>query len=269
VTTRATSRRTAPSVATQRTSSPAGVLDQQIAHVREHLERLRKGHANVPDPEHIFLGHQEGEHFWELIGIRLPMSPSPLLTAVRFRRHEFPGEPHARESLASYLSTPGTQTSGALLLQPNTLAVLAPRVTDPVPAFLSQLRTGRVPAPIQVAPDNIEVAFDLRTHNPSFVGSLRRSSIPLKPRFFRTSRGHVLSGLSHDPNDPHQPGDFLSIKSPVQHTGKGKLILPDLAMNRGFILLSSEVSEEEWRLAAPNWAPFSAIEAEPKHLLLG
>lgn len=229
---------------------------------------MRKGEATVMDPEKVFMGHQDGDHFWELIGLRLPESPAPLLAALRFRKHDSPGETYARESLASYLSTPGTQTAGALLPQPNTLAMLVPRVTDPVHAFLSQLRSGNIPGITEIDPAAIEVAFDLRAHNPSFLGSLRRSSIPLKPRFFRTAEGHVLSGLSHDPNDPHQPGNFLSIKSPVQHTRRGKVELPDLAINRRFILVSADVSEDEARMAAPNWAPFAAQQGNSKHLLL-
>ena len=256
------------STITTAAGSPPGVLGHQIAHVRSHLERLRKGEANLADPEKWFLGHEEGDHFWELVGIRLPQSPAPLVVALRFRRHDFPGESHARESLASYLSTPGTQTAGALLPQPNTLAMLMPRIADPVPTFLNQLRAGHIPGVTELDPSSIEVAFDLRTHNPSFLGSLRRSSIPLKPRFFRTTRGHVLSGSSPDPNDPHQPGDFLSIKGPVQHTPKGKLVLPDLAINRKFILLSANISKDDARIAAPNWAAFAAQSANSLHLLL-
>ena len=55
-------------------------------HVREHLERVRDGYAYIPDPEQVYLGRQEKDHFWELVGLRLQGCPVVVLAAIRFER---------------------------------------------------------------------------------------------------------------------------------------------------------------------------------------
>ena len=248
-------------------STPDSVVNKHLAHIRTHLARIREGHANVHDPDNMFLGEDQVDHFWELIGICIRGHASPILGAVRFRRHDFPGEAYARESLASYLSAPGARTAGGMISGQAGLPVLLPRASDEIPDFLRSLRGGRAPRPISLDPSSIEVAFDFRMHNPFVLNALRKSSDPLKRRFLRTTRGHVLTGLSHDPLDPHAVGEFLAIKDPVQHTPKGKLSLPHLAVNRSFISLSADASEAATRLAAPHWVPFAPSLGHSRHLL--
>ena len=247
--------------------NPDTLLGKHLAHIREHLGRLRDGHANVHDPERMFLGHEEGEHFWELIGVCLTGHTSPILGVTRFRRHNFPGEAYARESLATYLSNPGAHSSGGVRANHGGLGLVLPRVSDEVPDFLRLLRTGRLPHPVTLDPTRIEVAFDFRMHNPYVLNALRNVADPLRKRLFRTVRGHVLTGLSHDPMDPHDPGDFLAVKDPIQHTPKGKLSLPHLAVNRRFIAISADVTEAQTRLAAPQWVPFAPTLGVGRHLL--
>ena len=76
-----------------------------FAHVREHLERVRDGYSFIPNPESIYLGRQEENHFWELVGLRLQGCPVIVLAAMRFERFERKGVRDSRESLASYLTT--------------------------------------------------------------------------------------------------------------------------------------------------------------------
>ena len=102
-------------------------------HVREHLERVRDGYSFIPDPESIYLGRVEANHFWELIGLRLQGCPVVVLAALRFERVGRPGVPDARESLASYLSTnpdPGGSDDGRI-------TALLPHKDQEIPAFLS------------------------------------------------------------------------------------------------------------------------------------
>jgi hypothetical protein len=56
-----------------------------FSHVREHLERVRDGYSFIPDPESIYLGRQETDHFWELVGLRLQGFPVIVLAALKFR----------------------------------------------------------------------------------------------------------------------------------------------------------------------------------------
>ena len=81
-------------------------------HVGEHLERVRDGYAYIPDPDQIYLGRQEADHFWELIGLRLQGCPVAVLAALRFERVDRKGVPDSRESLATYLSTPAPEQPG-------------------------------------------------------------------------------------------------------------------------------------------------------------
>ena len=57
-------------------------------HVREHLERVRDGYSYIPDPESVYLGRVEKDHFWELVGLRLQGCPVVVLAALRFEREE-------------------------------------------------------------------------------------------------------------------------------------------------------------------------------------
>ena len=50
---------------------PTSMKQPHFLHVREHLERVRDGYSYIPDPESVYLGKVEGDHFWELVGLRL------------------------------------------------------------------------------------------------------------------------------------------------------------------------------------------------------
>ncbi|MEZ4422311.1 MAG: hypothetical protein R3E98_02790 [Gemmatimonadota bacterium] len=238
-----------------------------IEHIREHLLRVETGHIAVTDPEAVYLGHAEGDRFWEVIGLRLAGHPSPILGAVPFRRHELPGVLHSREPLASFLSSPATpgRGGGPLLAPPGWIPMLLPRARETIPAFLRSLRAGKVPKPVLIDPGTIELAFDFRLENPFGMASLRR---PLLRHLIRTERGHLITGYCHDPMEGSTQPAFLHVKDPVQHTAQGSRRLLPLAIRRSFITLMVDISDDETRMAAAQWVPFSPASATPHHLLL-
>ena len=85
---------------------------------------------------------------------------------------------------------------------------------------------------------------------------------------FRTARGHLLTGFSHDPDEASLMEDFVAIREPMQHSAKGSVQLPSLVMHRRFIALTVDISDEPTRLAAGQWVPFAPASAAQRHLLL-
>jgi hypothetical protein len=221
-------------------------------HVREHLERVRDGYAYIPDPEAVYLGRQEKDHFWELVGLRLEGCPVVVLAAVRFERLSRKGIPDSRESLATYLSTPASGTEDG-----RRLTALLPHQDQKIPQFLAGLRAGRELTPVSIDRVRVEVAFDFRADNPSAVKDLRDAASPLRSHYYRTARGHVLRGESHElrpvEGSEHR---FTAVRSPEQLLPQGVLHLPTLFMAHRFIGLQVDVSDEAARLAVRNWVPF-------------
>jgi len=221
-------------------------------HVREHLERVRDGYAYIPDPEQVYLGRQETGHFWELVGLRLQGCPVVVLAALRFGRLDRRGVPDSRESLASYLSTPEPGPGEA-----RRLTALLPHKDQKIPQFLAGLRAGREFEPVNIDRVRVEVAFDFRADNPSAVKEFRDAASPLRHHYYRTARGHVLRGESHEvravEGSEHR---FIAVRSPEQLLPQGVLHLPTLFMAHRFIGLQVDVSDEAARLAVRNWVPF-------------
>jgi len=239
------------------------------AHVREHIERLRQGFTGLADPGEVYLGHEAGEQFWELLGFRLHAHPTAVLGAVRFQRHDIPGASHARESVSAYVTSPPTPpVSDAHAPPPGHLSILLPRFHRTIPAFLKGLRNGEVPVPVHVSPEIVEVAFDFRTQNPSGLESVKRRAAPLRPHFFRTTAGHVIRGKSVGLG-AGSARPFVAITEAEQLTGRGTHPLPTVIVNRRFIALAIAAEDEGTRLAAPNWLPFLPSGGTSKHLLLG
>jgi len=221
-------------------------------HVREHLDRVRDGYAYIPDAEQVYLGREEKDHFWELVGLRLQGCPVVVLAAVRFERLDRRGVPDSRESLATYLSTPTPGASDA-----RRLTVLLPHKDQTIPQFLAGLRAGREFAPVSIDRVRVEVAFDFRADNPSVVKDLRDAASPLRSHYYRTSQGHVVRGESHElervEGSEHR---FIAVRSPEQLLPQGVIRLPTLFMAHRFIALQVDVSDEAARLAVRNWVPF-------------
>lgn len=236
-----------------------------FAHVREHLERVRDGYSFIPDPESIYLGRQDGDHFWELVGLRLQGCPVVVLAALRFKRQARPGVPDARESLATYLTTNPDPEAG----DEGRLTALLPNKDQEIPAFLSGLRAGREFSPVSIDRLRVEVAFDFRADNPSAIRDLKEAAAPLRSHYYRTVDGHVFRGESHQVRTPFgSPGArFLAVRGPEQLLPQGIIRLPTLFVAHKFIGLQADVTEEAARLAVRNWVPFLSGTASREGLI--
>ena len=221
-------------------------------HVREHLERVRDGYAYIPDPDQVYLGRQETDHFWELVGIRLQGCPVVVLAALRFERLDRKGVPDSRESLSAYLSTPAPESGGA-----RRITALLPHKDQGIPQFLMGLRAGREFAPVSIDRVRVEVAFDFRADNPSAVKDLRDAAKPLRSHYYRTTGGHVFRGESHE-LQPIEGAEhrFLAVRAPEQLLPQGVIHLPTLFVAHRFVSLQVDVTTEAARLAVRNWVPF-------------
>lgn len=232
-------------------------------HVREHLERVRDGYAYIPDPEQVYLGRQEKDHFWELVGLRLQGCPVVVLAALRFNRLERKGVLDSRESLATYLSTPMPGSGDE-----RRLTALLPHKDQKIPHFLNGLRAGREFAPVSIDRVRVEVAFDFRADNPSALKDLRERASPLRSHYYRTSKGHVLRGESHElvpvEGSEHR---FIAVRSAEQLLPEGVLPLPTIFVAHRFVALQVDVSDEAARLAVRNWVPFLPSVASSEGLI--
>lgn len=236
-----------------------------FVHVREHLERVRDGYSYIPDPESVYLGRVEADHFWELVGLRLQGCPVVVLAALRFERQERMGVPDARESLASYLSAspdPGAGDAGRL-------TVLLPNKDQEIPAFLGGLRAGKEYAPVSIDRLRVEVAFDFRADNPAATRDLREAASPLRSHYYRTVGGHVFRGESHQLESAtgSPVARFLAVRSPEQILPKGIIRLPTIFVAHRFVGLQVDVTEEAARLAVRNWVPFLSGTASREGLI--
>lgn len=231
-------------------------------HVREHLERVRDGYSYIPDPESVYLGSVEADHFWELVGLRLQGCPVVVLAALKFKRIERVGVPDARESLAAYLSGTPDPASG----DGGRLTALLPNKDQEIPAFLSGLRAGREYAPVSIDRLRVEVAFDFRADNPS---AIREAASPLRSHYFRTVSGHVIRGESHMVDAPFGSpvARFLAVRGPEQILPQGVIRLPTIFLAHRFIGLQADVTEEAARLAVRNWIPFLSGAASREGLI--
>ena len=234
-------------------------------HVKEHLERVRDGYSFIPDPESIYLGRQEKDHFWELVGLRLQGCPVIVLAALRFKREERMGVPDARKSLASYLSeNPDLESP-----EGRRLTALLPNKDQEIPAFLAGLRAGREFAPVSIDRLRVEVAFDFRADNPSAVRDKKQAAAPLRSHYYRTVDGHVFRGESHqvDATFAGPVARFLAVRAPEQLLPQGVIALPTIFVAHRFIALQVDVTEESARLAVRNWIPFLSGTASREGLL--
>jgi hypothetical protein len=232
-------------------------------HVAEHLARVRDGYAFIPDADQIYLGRQEKDHFWELVGLRLQGCPVVVLAALRFERLDRKGVQDSRESLGAYLSTPA-QPGDA---KGRRLIALLPHKDQKIPQFLQGLRAGRELTEVSIDRVRVEVAFDFRADNPSALKELRAAS-PLRNHYYRTAAGHVLRGESHEVT-PVEGSDhrFVAVRSPEQLLPEGVIALPTLFVAHRFVGLQVDVTDEAARLAVRNWVPFLPATASAEGLI--
>jgi len=237
-----------------------------LDHVREHLDRVRYGHLVDPSPESLYLGSEDDDSFWELVGLRLTGCPIVVLALLRFQNLGLPDIPNSRESLSSHLSTlPAPRAFEEI----GALSVILPPHDQRIPFFLKRLRAGLRVSSVSLDPARVEVAFDFRLQNPTLVREFRDGALPLRDHYYRTVDGHVVRGRSHEipaaaPADRHR---FVAISSPEQITPQGIYPLPTIFVNRAYLALRAHAASPEEAASLVNWIPFAADLANPGSLL--
>jgi len=235
-------------------------------HVQAHLERVRYGHLVDPSPDTVFLGAEEEDHFWELLGLRIAGCPVVVLALLRFQRLDLPGIPYARESLASYLSELPALRS---VDEAGALSAILPPHDQSIPFFLRRLRSGLRYRPVSLDPARIQVAFDFRLQNPMLVADFRAGAPPLVDHYYRTVDGHVLRGRSHEvpPTAPRDHPRFVTVTSAEQVTPTAVWPLPALALNRGYLALRAQAATRDEMAAVRGWMPFLPAVASSRGVL--
>lgn len=233
-----------------------------LDHVREHLDRVRDGYSFIPDPESVYLGRSDEDHFWELVGLRLQGLPVLILAALRFQRLERRGISDSRESLAAYLTNPPPGAGD----DDGRLVALMPHKDQQISQFLRGLRAGREVTPVSIDRVRVEVAFDFRADNPA---AERDMATPLKSHYYRTVDGHVFRGESHEvaPAPGAAEPRFIAVRSPEQLLPQGVIQLPTLFVAHRFISLQVDTTGEAARLAVRTWIPFLGQTASRQGLL--
>ncbi len=242
------------------------MFHSHIEHIHAHLERVRYGHLVDPPVDSVYLGAEEGDHFWELVGMRLSGCPMVILALVRFHRLDLPGIAYARESLASYLSKLPKPRS---VDEAGALSAILPPCDQSIGFFLKRVRAGLRSSTVNLDPARIEVAFDFRLQNPIFMSTFRDSAEPLLDHYYRTVDGHVVRGRSHEvpataPSGLHR---FVTISSPEQVTPMGVYPLPTLFVNRKYLALRAEARTREDMASVMKWVPFIPGSASPEGIL--
>jgi hypothetical protein len=237
-----------------------------IEHVRAHFDRVRYGHLVDPAPENNYLGAEDEDAFWELVGLRITGCPVVVLALFRFQRLGLPGIPNSRESLSSHLSTLPVPRAAE---EAGAMSVILPPGDQAIPYYLRRLRAGLKAAPVSLDPARVELAFDFRLQNPTLVPDLRDGAEPLRDHYYRTVDGHLLRGRSHEipasaPPDRHR---FVAVSSPEQMTPHGIYPLPTLFVNRSYLALRAKAATPEEAGALKSWVPFTAQAANPESVL--
>jgi hypothetical protein len=221
----------------------------------------------VAEPGAVFLGAEDGDSFQELIAFRMAGMNSVELAVFSFQTYALPGVPHARESLATYLSNPPMPPrSGPFAAPTGSIGVILPRTDESIPQALKSLRGGRPAPSLVLDPRRIQLCLDFRAHNPSSREVVKRGAGRLSAFALRTLDGHVLTCRSASMGARAEDG-FVALTDVIQVTPRGTLRLPDLILNASWIAMWAELTPENARMATGYWAPFLASEANPDAVL--
>ncbi len=236
------------------------------------VERLRETPPGprppIAIPPEVFLLHDEGDFFWELVGLGVRGYPSLLLGGLRFRHQPGSDEPLCRQSLVSYLSSPVRELGiNHTPRPPHLVELMVPDTRRPVMRFLESCRAGEEQPVMLLGRKDIRFAFDFRLDNPSR-SHRRERAAPAGGRYvFRTEGGHVMSATPHQlPSKLHRDDPFLALTRPTQHTASRDRPLPTLVAHRDFLTAAAPVngSLTAWLHRS---APFHVETANRDHLL--
>ena len=255
-------------------SPPRG--DLHLRHVEgllEEVKRRRAGGARGATPSDWFLVRDEGAVFWELVGLHIRGSPSLLIGAVKFQRQSALGAlEFARRPLAYHLSAPPKELGIDRATRPEWfLEVMLPDASEAIPDFQARAGAGGNGRILFADTESIDFAFDFRFENPSVEREQGVYQGTPERHLLRSIRGHVLSGISHSLHRRlRQQASFITLRSPVQHTGQGAHVLPPtMVFHRSYIALDAQLTDTEqvsdWTAEA---APFLISMARSRHILL-
>lgn len=198
-----------------------------------HIFPKRKDHRFL-DPD---------REFWEVVGLLVAGMKHVLLGAIKFQR-QAEGK-MARQALTRFLSTPHSGLGLRTTVYPGHLLQVAVRSEEqPLTEFVKALNSGAEPSLVLIDRDLVRLCFDFRLTNPSI--ERRRFEVIVPERMsFRSSEGHVITGLLHSGiRRLYHDDAFLGVTSAVQHTPFGELPMPDLIVHRGFFVLTAECAAE-------------------------
>ncbi|MGD8319991.1 MAG: hypothetical protein PVJ02_06040, partial [Gemmatimonadota bacterium] len=219
-----------------------------------------------PSPDSVYLGAEDGQHFWELVGLRLAGCPVVVLALLRFQHLDLPGIAYARESLSTYLSALPSPRS---VDEAGALTAILPPYDQSIPFFLKRLRAGLRKSPVTLDPARIEVAFDFRLQNPTLIPDFRAGAGPLRHHLYRTVDGHLIHGRSHEipATAPEESHRFVAVSSPQQVTPSGVKAMPALIVNRRYLALRAQVRSREEMASVMKWVPFLPAAASSEGIL--
>jgi hypothetical protein len=245
---------------------------RHLAHVATLLRVLaqhrEQGAAALPGSPSLFLVREEGDAFWELVGLRVRGLPHLLVAALRFARQANAG-PHARRSLCHYLCSPPKDLGLSRIARPSHLVeFLMPSADETIPEFQARMQARETPRSMFLDVDSVDYAFDFRTANPSVDRGHRPGNHTPECHLFRTSEGHVLSGMSHGLHAKlHGDQSFVVLRDAVQHGPGGDRVLPTLVLHRRLVSADARLDAEgpaPWLQSVP---PFVRSMAHPRFLL--
>lgn len=251
---------------------PPGVAERAIAeHVERYLKLARQRRhvidRPVQTPEDLYLVDADDDTVFEIVGLRLRGHPLAVLGAVRFPRHVNASVTYGRAALSAFFSTPPAPTATTEAMPPHgAIELFLPRMRETIPEMVERLRRDRPPHGVHVDVSLIDLAFDLRFVNPSAIPLNVKVEEPQR-RLFRTTRGHLLSGISVGFYRTVQKGlQFVTLTDAFQHRPGNEHLLPTLALNRRILVMEARAGRES-SLDATDTLTFHPSTANPKHIL--
>jgi hypothetical protein len=244
-----------------------------VDHVRRYLWLQHRRRSGVKDDdqrlEDLYLVDVNRNAVREIIGFKMRGHPMVVLGAINFPSHAQSPVAHGRPSLAWFLSKPTAPTPQALqgvAPPPGVLEVFLPLLDETVPQMIDRIRANPAERGVHIDVDLVDFAFDLRFMNPSIIPRQGAQAENPERRVFRTTAGHVLSGLSTGLYKSLRKGlGFVTLTDAMQHRKDDSVHLPTLAINRS-VLAVETLAEAQGGGPGPRNLFFHPVAANPAHL---
>lgn len=237
--------------------------------LRRRLDRVSRLWSEGRQDDSTVIAQASDDRFWELLGIRVLGCPGVMLGAVQFRRQQ-KGDRSARQSLPYFLATPAAVGDGLAASGRPLVSVELPTALESVAEFLERLAGSTDRNPVLVDRACIQLAFDLRSRNPSVEKLGQSADSKWQQVILRTRDGHVLSGnLLDTVRKLRSDLPFVALTMVVQHSLHGNVPLPTLCLDRQYISMLYEVDESTSGEDPLNRVGFQPWTANSLHLVFG